>query len=88
MVGDTRIGFMLRTIQQMKLQLGLAALHCDPFFSQCDLGRACVGNVGQEDPLPNRGSVGGRRVLHVKNVVLPIFIKNARLYFEGSLSAF
>ena len=50
-----------------------------------DLGSGGVGEIGEEDLAPVGGARGGADILHVEDVVLEVFVEDARLDFVGSL---
>ncbi len=53
-----------------------------------DFGRDRITQVGEEDALPARGSCAGADILHVQDVVLKVFIEDARLNFKRGLLIF
>ena len=47
-----------------------------------------LGEVGEEDVVPDGGAGGGRDILYVKDAILELFVEDARLDFEGRLGGF
>ena len=51
-----------------------------------DVGSGGLGEIGQEDVSPKRGTLTGMDVLNVEDVILEVFVEHSWLNFKGRLT--
>ena len=82
LIGD---GFVLGSVAQPHDGVLISAIDDGGGLSGSDLGRSRVGEIGEEDLTPVRSARSGADILNVEDVILEVFVEDARLDLEGSL---
>ncbi len=90
LVGIVGVGLMLAAVEEMEAEgLGVGGVagsaDDDGLVGGGDVGGGGLGEVGEEDMMPEGGSGGGTDVLDVEDVVLEVFVEDAGLDLEGGL---
>ena len=81
---------MLAAVEQMETDgLGVLRVGCaiddDGLVGGGDVGIRWLGEVGEEDVMPESGSGGGADILNVEDVVFELFVEDTGLNLEGGL---
>src|SRR5579871_1907868 len=79
------IGFMLGTVDEMKMQAVRALAHDDPFSRQSNAGIGGVGEVGHEDAFPECCSLGAFHIVYIQHHFREALVKDAWLNLKRDL---